>query len=415
MATAGIAQPNVLRRLFKAFDHRDFRVMWIGACTSSIGTWMQQLAQAWLVYDLSKDPFYLGLDTFLAQFPIMALSLFGGVFADRTNRRNQLLMSQYIQMACAFILTLLLMTGYLQNTKKVWPILILSFIVGVGQSFGGPAYQALLPTLVGKEDMSNAIVLNSIQFNIARVIGPTLGGLALTSFGAVWCFGLNGLSFIAVIISLYMITVRYVPAKSSEPILVAMKKGFSFIRAREGMEALIILAFLMTLLGLPLSTFLPVFAKEVFNQGANAYTIFLVCSGLGSVFGALTLGAIGKIQRQGRATLLVLALLGTLIIGFSLSKWFPLSCILLFCCGATLMASFSLVATLVQAICEDDMRGRVMSVYNVAFRGGMPVGGLILGRVIPLVGVSVSIACVGGLLVCVALYFLLVHRRIADI
>jgi predicted MFS family arabinose efflux permease len=411
MAAAGVAQPNVLRRLFKAFDHRDFRVMWLGACTSSIGTWMQQLAQAWLVYDLSKDPFYLGLDTFLAQFPIMALSLFGGVFADRTNRRNQLLMSQYIQMACAFALTLLIVTGHV----KVWHILVLSFVVGVGQSFGGPAYQALLPTLVGKEDMSNAIVLNSIQFNIARVIGPTLGGLALASLGAAWCFGLNGLSFIAVIASLFMITVRYVPAKSSEPILVAMKKGFAFIREREGMEPLIILAFLMTLLGLPLSTFLPVFAKEVFNKGADAYTVFLVCSGLGSVFGAITLGAIGKVQKQGRATLLVLALLGALIIAFALCKWLPLSCMLLFCCGATLMASFSLVATLVQAICSDEMRGRVMSVYNVAFRGGMPVGGLILGRVIPVVGVSVTIACVGGLLVCVALYFLLVHRRIADI
>jgi predicted MFS family arabinose efflux permease len=385
--------------------------MWIGACTSSIGTWMQTLAQAWLVYDLSKDPFFLGLDSFLAQFPIMLLSLIGGVFADRHNRRDQLLMSQYIQMASAFIMTALAFSGYI----RVWHILLLSFTVGIGQAFGGPAYQALLPTLVGKEDISNAIVLNSIQFNIARVIGPTLGGLALAGLGAVWCFGLNGLSFIAVICSLYIIKVGYVPAKSSEPILESMKKGIRFIRAREGMEPLIVLAFLMTLLGVPLTVFLPVFAREVFQQGPTTYTLLLVCSGMGSVAGAVIVAAIGKVQRQGRAMLIILALFGTLIIAFCVAKSLPVACAILFCCGAALLASFSLVATLVQNITTDDMRGRVMSVYNVAFRGGMPVGSLLLGYLVPRFGVSTTIGWAGGMLTVVALYFLLVHRRISYI
>src|SRR5262249_1751326 len=172
--------------------------MWLGACVSTIGTWMQSTAQAWLIYDLSKDSFYLGLDTFLAQVPIILFSLVGGVVADRMNRRNLLLMSQYVQMTTAFILTALIYF----NVVQVWHILCLSFVVGSAQAFGGPAYQALLPTLVGKEDIPNAIAMNSIQFNLARAIGPTLGGLAL-AFGAAWCFGLNGLSFIAVIISLY--------------------------------------------------------------------------------------------------------------------------------------------------------------------------------------------------------------------
>ena len=183
--------------------------MWFGACTSTIGTWMQSTAQAWLVYDLSKDSFYLGLDTFLAQVPIILFSLVGGVIADRMNRRNLLLVSQYVQMTTALILTLLVFFKVVQ----VWHILCLSFVVGIAQSFGGPAYQALLPTLVGKEDIPNAIAMNSIQFNLARVIGPTLGGIALTTVGAAWCFGLNSLSFIAVIISLYMINVKYIPAK----------------------------------------------------------------------------------------------------------------------------------------------------------------------------------------------------------
>jgi len=171
--------------------------MWLGACVSTIGTFVQQFAQSWLVYDLTKDPFYLGLDLFLGQLPIMLFSLVGGVFADRLDRKKMLLSSQYIQMTSAFVLAVLFATHFV----KVWHILALSFVVGIGQSFGGPAYSALLPTLVDPEDLANAISMNSIQFNLARLAGPTLGGLAYTAFGATWCFALNGFSFIAVIFS----------------------------------------------------------------------------------------------------------------------------------------------------------------------------------------------------------------------
>src|SRR5579871_4284144 len=219
--------------------------MWIGACTSTIGTFVQQFAQSWLVFDLTKDPFYLGLDLFLGQLPIMMFSLFGGVLADRNDRRKMLLISQYIQMTCAFVLTILFFT----HAVRVWHILTLSFIVGCGQSVGGPAYSALLPTLVGPEDLQNAIAMNSIQFNLARIVGPTIGGFSYTLLGATWCFFLNGVSFIAVIISLYMIHVQYVPAKTSVNVWTSMKEGFQFIRHRDGMSALVVLAFLMTLLG----------------------------------------------------------------------------------------------------------------------------------------------------------------------
>jgi MFS family permease len=184
--------------------------MWIGACASTIGTFVQQFAQSWLVYDLTKNPFYLGLDLFLGQLPIMVFSLFGGVFADRLDRKKMLLASQYIQMACAFLLAILFVT----HTVKVWHILTLSFIVGLGQSFGGPAYSALLPTLVPTDDLSNAIAMNSIQFNLARIIGPTIGGIAYSALGATWCFTLNGISYIAVIASLFVIQVKFVPPKT---------------------------------------------------------------------------------------------------------------------------------------------------------------------------------------------------------
>ena len=180
----------------------------------------------------------------------------------------------------------------------IWHILALSFVVGTAQSFGGPAYSALIPTLVKPEDLPNAIALNSIQFNVARVLGPTLGGVALV-LGASWCFGLNGISFVAVIISLLIIHPHFVPTKSRESVLTSMKEGIHFIRSQSAMEALIVLAFSMTLLAFPLIVFLPVFAKDVFHGGPNLYTILLVCSGIGSICGALMVAGVGQTQAHG--------------------------------------------------------------------------------------------------------------------
>ena len=370
---------------------------------------MQIVAQAWLVYTLSNDPFYLGLDAFLGQAPIILFSLVGGVIADRRDRRQMLLISQYIQMGSAFILTLL----FHFQVVHVWHILCLSFVSGLGQSFGGPAYSALLPTLVGPEDYPNAIAWNSIQFNLARVIGPTLAGLALAKLNAAWCFGLNGISFIAVIISLYVIRVGFIPAKTRETILSSMKQGIGFIRTKAGLDSLIVLAFCMTIFGFQLLTFLPVFAKEIFHGDAKTYTQLLVCSGAGSVCGALIVAALGRTKHQGRTALLGLIVLGTLIAAFSLSKSLLLSSVLIFLGGASLITVFAMIQSLVQAITADEMMGRVMSVYNVAFRGGMPVGALILGKLIPLFTVSLTMSASGSILAALGLYFLLVHRRIA--
>jgi MFS family permease len=398
-------------RVFKAFTYRDFRLMWLGACTSSIGTWVQQLAQAWLVYTLSGDAFYLGLDAFLGQAPIILFSLVGGVIADRRDRRKMLLISQYIQMSSALVLTALFYFGVV----KVWHILVLSFVTGIGQSFGGPAYSALLPTLVGTEDFSNAIAWNSIQFNLARIIGPVIAGLTLKALNATWCFGINAFSFLAVILSLHLINVSFVPARSTEAILTSMKQGISFIRTRAGLNSLIFLAFALTFLAIPLMTFLPVFAKEVYHGDEITYTRLLICSGAGSICGALAVAAAGRMKYQGRIALTALIILGLLITGFSLSTSLTLSSILIFGCGAALMWVFSMVQSLVQAITADEMRGRVMSVYNVAFRGGMPLGSLMMGKLILYFTVSTTLACSGALMTVMGLYLLLVHRRITKL
>jgi len=409
-------------RLFKAFHYRDFRLMFIGACLSSVGTWMQILAQAWLVLTITQSPFYLGLDAFLAGIPVFLFSIIGGVVADRVERRRVLLCSQYVQMASAFTLTLLLIFhlvklpgGPGQHGSGIWFILCLSFVSGTAQSFGGPAYSALIPTLVKKEDMPNAIALNSIQFNLARVLGPAIGGVVFDRLGPTWCFGLNGLSFLAPVISLTILTTRYLPEKTTESVWGSMKQGFRFIRHQGAMEALIILAFAMTALGFPMMTFLPWFAKSVFGGGPWTFTLFLCSSGIGAVIGSLGVAWLGNVKHKGRIALGSLVWLGIGIAIFAKSTSIPLSCAVLFLTGIGLMSVFANVNSLVQLITPNEMRGRVMSVYNSAFRGGMPMGNLLTGWLVPMFTAPVVLAANGVLLVLLALYFLLAQRKVASL
>jgi len=398
-------------RVFKAFQFRDFRLMWTGACTSQVGTQMQTAAQSWLVYELSNhSSAYLAIDQFLGQLPIVLLSLLGGVFADRHDRRRVLLGSQYIQTFCAFLLATLVFTGVVQ----VWHIWCLSFTVGVAQAFGGPAYSALVPSLVPKEHLQNAIALNSIQFNLARVIGPALGGIALIKLGAAWNFTFNGISFVAVIITLYLIKAAFVPARSREPILTSMKQGIRFMRQQPGMESLIVLAFCMTTLGFPVIMYLVVFGEDVFHGGPQVFTLLLSCSGAGAVTGALIVAGLGRLKRQGRSALFMLAVLGLFTMAFAQSPSAPVACVMLFLAGASLMAVFSMITTLVQTIVPDNMRGRVMSVYNLALRGGGPVGTLLVGTLmIPRFHAPLTFTIAGALQILLALYFLTVNRRVA--
>lgn len=376
---------------------------------SSVGTWMQELAQNWLVLDISKSAFLLGLDSFLGEIPILLLSLIGGVVADRMDRRRLLVMSQLVQLSSAFTLAALIAT----HTVQIWHILSLSAVVGTAQAFGGPAYQALVPSLVAKEDLSNAIALNSIQFNLARVIGPVLGGLALTHVGAAWCFGLNGISFVAVIISLLLLHMSFQPKKTGESMLTSMKQGIAFIRQQEAMVGLIGIAFCMTGLAVPMITFLPVFARNVFQGGPQTYTYMLASSGIGSVGGALIVAGLGNVKNKGRVALVMLICLGSGIAAFALSRNVFLSCMMLFFSGASMIGAFAMISSLVQLITTHDMRGRVMSVYNVAFRGGMPLGSLLTGWLIPQFSAPVVIAANGLLLIALSTYFLFFQRRVA--
>ncbi len=399
----------MLRRVFKAFQYRDFRLMWIGACTSAIGTWMQMLAQGWLIWQLSHSARLLALDPILQTIPIFLFSLLGGVLADRFERRHMLMFSQCVQMGVALVLTVLV--GL--HAVKVWHFLCGSFIAGFGQAFGGPAYSALIPTLVPKEDMPNAIALNSIQFNAAVMVGPALGGLALARLGNTGCFALNTLSFLFPIVALMMLTTRFQPERTGESILESMQKGIGFIRKQGAMQGLIVLGFCMTALAVPMRTFLPVFADKIFHHGVETNALLLSMSGMGSVVGALAVAALGNVQRKGMVALAMLVSLGATIAGFALSKSLVVSCIMLFLSGAAMMAAFAMVISLVQLIVSNEMRGRVISVYNFAFRGGMPMGNFAAGVFVPHYGAPAVLAANGIALVAVAVYFLVAQRRVA--
>ncbi|MGA7079810.1 MAG: MFS transporter [Terriglobales bacterium] len=401
----------MIRRIFKAFQYRDFRLMWVGACTSSIGTWMQIVAQSWLIYRLSHSKFLLGLDQFLGGLPIFLFSLIGGVIADRVERRKILLGSQYVQMVSAGLLTILVATGHVH----VWHILCLSFVSGFAQAFGGPAYLALIPTLVEREDMPNAIALNSIQFNLAVTVGPALAGQALARFGEKWCFGLNALSFLAPIVSLMIIQTRFLPLKTAESMFTSLKQGIQFARRQSSMEALILLAFCMTFLAMPLRTYFPVFVKDIFHRGPETYGNLLALMGIGSICGSLAIASAGNIKRKGLVALGALVCLGAGIAGFALSKSLPLSESVLVLVGASMMAVFATVNSLVQLITTNEMRGRVMSVYNFAFRGGMPMGNLLSGWLVPVFTAPVVLSTNGFLLIVLALYFLVIQRRLATL
>lgn len=400
-----------LQRTLSSLAFRDFRILWSGAFASTIGTWMQKVAQAWLIFDLTKSSFYLGLDDFLGQLPILLFTILGGVIADRHDRRRLLISSQYVQMTTAFVLAALVWTG----TVRVQYILMLSALTGFAQAFGGPAYQSLMPTLVPKPHLPNAIALNSIQFNLSRIFGSLLAGATLAAFGAAICFALNGVSFLLVIAAILALSVRHIPPPDRKPLLQEMRGGFSYVKREPALIGLTVVAFLTTYLGLPVLTFLPVFAQNVFQGDIGLYSRMMAFSGAGSVIGALIVAWLGRFKHMGLTLLIVQVLYGTLVAGFALSRTLWLSELLLFCAALSAMIVTAMTTSLVQLIVPDHLRGRVVSIYMVAFRGGMPLGSLASGYAATFVGVPVVLAVNGVLISVVATYFLIRGRSVREL
>jgi MFS family permease len=313
-------------------------------------------------------------------------------------------------MTAAFALALLVYFDVVQ----IWHILALSAITGSAQAFGGPAYQSLIPLLVSKENLPNAVALNSIQFNLARIIGPLIAGAALTAFGMVACFGLNGVSFLFVIAALFALHVRHLPTASNKTILHEMKGGFAYVRADSTIVALTVLGFVAAFLGFPLLTFLPVIVKDVFQEDVGLYTRLMAFSGSGAVLGALTVAWRGKARAMGKTLLGGVVAFGAVMIAFAYSRELWLSQLLLFLGGGLLVSTFSMITSLVQLVAPNEMRGRVMSIYMVAFRGASPLGNFVSGNIATLSTVPTVIALNGGLLVVAAVAFWIRGRGVRE-
>jgi MFS family permease len=416
--------PDPLRRLAAALTYPQFRNLWLGACTSSIGTWMQSVAQNWLVFTLTGSAFYLGLDAFLGQLPIMLFTLIGGVVADRYDRRRVLLASQYVQMTSAFTLALLV---YFQVVRPapgppghavsmtVWFVLALSFVNGCAQAFGGPAHQSLVPSLVEKKDLPNAIALNSVQFNLARVIGPLLAAAALASYGTAFCFTVNGLSFLAVIVALLALTAPPRQPLAAQRMLDQFRGGLSHVRHEGPLLGLTIVGFATTFLAIPLLTLLPVFVQKVFHLGVAEYGRMMAFQGAGAVLGALIVAWVGRFKGMGAVALMAQIGLGGVIAAFALSSNPTLSYALLFVAGTAQLVVFSLANSLVQLIVPNEMRGRVMSIYMLAFRSGMPLGSLTAGALANRFSAPAVLAVDGALLMVFGAIVLGTYKTIRTI
>ena len=397
-AVAGLAQGAVtdaaettvieFPRIARALRNRDFRLFWAGNFLSNIGTWMQNVAQGWLVLQLTNSAFWLGVVGFCSTIPILLFALVGGVIADHVNKRKLLIVTQSAMMVFAFAMAVL---AYL-NIIRVSHVALLAAGTGIAMSLNTPTYQALVPRLIPREDLINAIALNSAQFNMSRVLGPTLGGFAMAAVGVAGNFFLNGLSFLAVIIALTQIRYKEEIAPGEGHFLLKLKQGFAYVFAREEMSSLVMLVSIASLLVLPYLVFVPYFARDVLHSDERGLGILMACSGIGSFFAAGTIAYLGKVARRGRFVFGASLGFFATIIAFTFSRSFALSGGLLMLAGFFMIMMVATINALLQHLSDDYMRGRVMSIYSTAFLGLPPIGSLIAGSLARVISAAHAIA-----------------------
>src|SRR5215510_11690016 len=388
--------------MFRALRHRNFLLFWSGAFLSNAGTWMQAVAQGWLVLQLSNSPFWLGVDGFMATAPGLVFTLAGGVFADLVDRRKLLIYSQIIAGIAALVLGTLVVTGVV----KVWMILCLSFVTGSCMSIAGPSYLALVFDLVGHEDLANAIALNSTQFQLARALGPLAAGLGFKIFGLAGCFFANGISFAAVVIALAM--VRYGEQRPGmradrsirdrRAFVQDLVEGFRYVAHRPRVAMLLTLSALTSLFGAPYISMTPVLARDIFHLGETGLAWLMGMAGAGALCGALFLAYLGDFKHKGWFVLGGDIGFAICLMAFSLSPSVIAAVIFLFALGFAIVCSVAVTNTLLQKLVTDQMRGRVMSMFMLSFIGAMPIGNLIAGSVAHRFGVQHTLAAGGAII-----------------
>jgi MFS family permease len=395
--------------MLHALRNRNFRVFVMGQLVSLIGTWMQSVAQSWLVYRLTGSAVLLGTVGFASQIPIFLLSPLGGVVADRHERRRVLLLTQSTMMVLAMVLAVLTLLGHIH----VWHILVLASMLGIANGFDIPTRQAFVVELVPRADLPNAIALNSSMFNGARVVGPAIAGIIVSAVGEGWCFFGNAVSYLAVLASLLLLRVprREVVERRAthfEDIL----EGFRFVAGTRPIRSLLMLLGLVSMTGMPYATLMPVMAQDVLHSGASGLGLLMGAAGTGALAGALALAWHNSLRGLGRWVGLGAVSFGMWLILFSLSRNFWLSVALLLPAGFSLLLQMSSTNTLIQSMVPDRLRGRVMSVYAMTFMGMAPLGALLAGAAADVLGAPAAIGIGGGISIAGGLLFLL---RLAEL
>jgi MFS family permease len=398
-------------QMARALRNPNFRLFWSGNFLSNIGTWMQNVAQGWLVLLLTNSAFWLGVVGFAGSIPFLIFTLFGGVIADRVDKRRLLLVTQTAMMLLAFLLAALAWFKVI----TVWEVAAIAFMNGVAMSMNAPSYQAMVPRLVKREDLTNAIALNSAQFNMSRILGPTLGGYAMAIFGVAGNFFLNGVSFLAMLWALTRLEYPDEKPARHESMWSSLRGGFAYLHENKQMLVLIWMTVAASLFGIPFLTFIPYFAKVQLNAGESGLGWLLAASGFGAVLGAMTVAIAGMIRHRGRVLTLAGLVFFLAIIGFSESHSFALSECLAFVegyCGITMISCFNVS---IQHLSSDEMRGRVMSIYATSFLGLPPLGALLAGELSRHIPTGHALAMMAGLAGILFLGFFAFSRPLREL
>jgi MFS family permease len=403
--------PAKYPQIIRALRNPNFRLFWSGNFLSNIGTWMQNVAQGWLVLTLTNSAFWLGVVGFAGSIPFLFFTLFGGVIADRVNKRRLLLITQTVMMLLAFLLAALAWF----NVITVWEIATIAFLNGVAMAMNAPSYQALVPRLVEREDLTNAIALNSAQFNMSRILGPTLGGYAMVLFGVAGNFFLNGVSFLAVLFALTRIRYPEGAPSRRESMWASLRGGFAYLHEQRQMRVLIWMIVAASFFGIPFLTFIPYFAKVQLNVGESGLGWLLAASGAGAVLGALTVAAAGMIRHRGRVLTIAGVVFFSAIVGFCYSHSFPLSLVLAFFEGFSGILMISSFNVSIQHLSSDEMRGRIMSIYATSFLGLPPLGALLAGELSRHIPTGHALAMMAGTALLLFIGFFAFSRPLREL
>jgi predicted MFS family arabinose efflux permease len=398
-----VARQPKLGTTFAALKHSNYRLFFFGQLTSLVGTWMQNVAQSWLVYQLTDSPFYLGIVSFSAAIPVLFLSLGAGLLIDRVPKRKLLLITQSCAMILAFLLSADVFLGWVQP----WHVIIFAFLLGAVNTFDAPARQAFVVEMVEREDLQSAIGLNSAIFQVARIIGPTMAGIALALVGPAWCFFINGVSFIAVIVGLWLMKLRpTVNAPRGGSPVAQIREGLSYIRHNQIVRTLIGMVAVANIFAFGYSALMPAFAQDVLGQGPQGLGLMSAAVGAGALIGALIVASLAQYQHKGKLLTAGNLFFPVMVLAYSLSNIFPLSLAILVCIGLGFMIQNSMTNTLVQFAVPDELRGRVMSVYMLVFQGLFPIGSLMAGTIAEHWGIPAGAAFGGTIALSAGLFWL---------